>query len=382
MTQLDTHTTSETYIPVCEPVLGAQEKRYVLDCLEGNWISSLGKYIPKFERMFSSYCGASRGVACSSGTSALHLALDAIGIGPGDEVIIPAFSLIVSANVVCWTGATPVLADVTADTWCIDPARIEEKITPKTKAIMVVHMYGHPADMGPIMAIAERHNLKVIEDCAQAHGAAYSGKRVGSIGHVGAFSFYGNKIITTGEGGMLITDDDAIAERAAYLRNQAFEQERFVHRAVGYNYRMTNLQAAIGVAQCERIDTIVERKIEIAHRYIELLADIDDIDLPTCRPDAQNVYWMFGVLVRPTFSHTAALVRERLAKRGVETRAFFVPLNRQPAYNGVDKKYPNLQGRFPVAEDLSIRGLYLPSALNLTTEKQEYVVDQLRAARD
>jgi perosamine synthetase len=387
MTQIDAgavteSTALETFIPVCEPVLGEREREYVLDCLDGNWISSLGKYIPRFERMFSSFCGAGNGVACSSGTAALHLALESLDIGPGDEVIIPAFSLIVSANVVCWTGATPVLVDATRDTWCIDPERIEAKITPKTKAIMVVHMYGHPADMGPIMAIARRHGLKVIEDCAQAHGAAYMGKRVGSIGHVGAFSFYGNKILTTGEGGMLVTDDAEVAERAAYLRNQAFEEERFVHRAVGFNYRMTNLQAAIGVAQCERIDSIIERKLDIARRYRELLTGCEGLVLPAQQDKVVNVHWMFGVLVQPSFSHGAAIVRDRLAKAGVDTRSFFVPLNRQPVYSGSNPRFPNLSGRFPVSEELSIRGLYLPSGLNLTPEKQAYVVEQLRAARD
>ena len=235
---------AELFIPVCEPVLDGRERAYVLDCIDGNWISSLGRYIPAFEEKFSNYCGASHGVACSSGTAALHLAVESLGVGLGDEVIIPAFTLIVSANVVALTGATPVLVDVEPDTWCIDPALIEERITPKTKAIMAVHMYGHPADMTAIRSIAQRYGLSVIEDCAQAHGAEVRGRRVGGLGDVSTFSFYGNKIITTGEGGMVVTNNDRLAARARLLRDQAFEKERFVHRAVGFNYRMTTIQAA------------------------------------------------------------------------------------------------------------------------------------------
>ncbi|MCH7525895.1 MAG: DegT/DnrJ/EryC1/StrS family aminotransferase [Planctomycetes bacterium] len=361
----------ERFIPVCEPVLDGNERRYVLDCLDSNWVSSLGEYIPKFEESFSSYCGASYGVACSSGTAALHLALESLNIGPGDEVLIPTFTLIVSANVVALTGATPVPVDVERDTWCIDPALIEEAITPRTKAIMVVHMYGHPADMGAIMLIARRHGLHVIEDCAQAHGAECEGRRVGGIGDIGAFSFYGNKIITTGEGGMVVTNDQDLAERAALLRNQAFEEERFVHRAVGFNYRMTNIQAAIGLAQCEQLDKKVARKIEIARVYRELLRECEQVQLPVCRPWAKNVYWMFGILVDPSTGGDAAEVRTKLARQGIETRGFFVPMHRQPIYQGSSRRWPTLGGEFPVSDDLSRRGLYLPSGLTLTREMQE-----------
>lgn len=379
---MSTPTATETFIPVCEPSLDGKEREYVLDCLEGNWISSLGQYIPLFEERFSDYCGASHGVACSSGTAALHLALESLGIGPGDEVIIPAFTLIVSANVVCLTGATPVLVDVEPDTWCIDPKKIEEKITPRTRAIMVVHMYGHPVDMGAVMALATRHQLYVVEDCAQAHGAEVYGRRVGSIGHVGAFSFYGNKIITTGEGGMLVTKDAAIADRAALLRNQAFEKERFVHRAVGFNYRMTNIQAAIGLAQCERLDEKVAGKVEMARYYRELLSGCPDIQLPVSRPWAKNVYWMYGILLKPSFGPSAAEVREMLAERGVETRGFFVPMHRQPVYQGDDPRWPDLRGDFPVSDDLAARGLYLPSGPTLTHEVQCQVVQRLFECRN
>jgi len=374
--------TVERFVPVCEPVLDGREREYVLDCLDGNWVSSLGRYIPMFEEQFSTFCGASHGVACSSGTGAVHLALESLGIGPGDEVIIPAFTLIVSANVVALTGATPVLVDVEADTWCIDHARIEEKITPRTKAIMVVHMYGHPADMGTIMAIAKRHGLYVIEDCAQAHGSEVRGRRVGAIGNVGAFSFYGNKTITTGEGGMVVTNDPAIAERAALLRNQAFDEPRFVHRAVGFNYRMTNIQAAIGVAQCERLNQKVARKIAIADTYRELLADCAEVQLPVCRQWAKNTYWMFGLLIKPSFGRSAADVREMLGERGIDTRAFFVPMHRQPVYQGGDPRWPDLRGEYPVSDMLGETGLYLPSGTSLTRETQEHVVGQLLDCRD
>ena len=267
-------------------MLDGREREYVLDCLDTNWVSSLGEYIARFERQFATICDAAYGVACCNGTAAIHLALEALDIGPGDEVIVPAFTLIVSANMVCLTGATPVLVDVRPDTWCIDPDLIEQKITPRTKAIMAVHMYGQPCEMDATREVARRHGLKVIEDGAQAHGARYRGKPIGGIGDIGCFSFYGNKILTTGEGGMLVTSDKALAERAALLRNQAFEQERFLHHHVGFNYRMTNVQAAIGLAQCERLTEKLRRKAQIARTYDELLADEPDVRRPAVLPDA------------------------------------------------------------------------------------------------
>lgn len=375
---MTTATHTERFIPVCEPMLDGNEREYVLDCLDGNWVSSLGKYIPKFEQQFADYCQTTRGVACSSGTAALHLALEALDIGPGDEVIIPSFTLIVSANVVCWTGATPVLCDVQPDTWCIDPALIEAKITSKTKAIMPVHMYGHPADMDAIMAIANRHGLCVIEDCAQAHGAKVGDRRVGGIGHIGAFSFYGNKIITTGEGGMAITNDEAIADRMELLRNQAFERERFVHHHVGFNYRMTNIQAAIGLAQCEKLDEKIAKKQSIAATYDSLLSNCSFACGPICKPYATNVCWMYGLVLNQEFDRPASQVRDAMAERGVETRAFFVPMHRQPVYQGKHKRWPDLRGNYPISDQLAQRGFYLPSGCQLTEADQAYVVEQLR----
>lgn len=368
-------------IPVCEPVLDGNEEQYVLDCLRTNWISSAGKYIAAFEERFSGYSGAKYGVACSSGTSAIHLALAALDIGPGAEVIIPCFTLVVSANIVILTGAKPVLVDVDPRTWCIDPEKTKEKITPRTKAIMVVHMYGHPCDMDPIKDLAKRYGLFVIEDAAEAHGAEYKGQQVGAIGDVGCFSLYGNKIITSGEGGLLTTNSVEIADRARLLRNQAFEEPRFVHRFLGFNYRMTNIQAAIGLAQCEKLEEKVERKRQIARIYTELLKDEPDLTIPYEAPWAKNVYWMYGILIGQGFGVQRDELMRLLRKKGVETRAFFYPMHRQPVYQGDDPRFPDVTGNYPVSDDLGRRGLYLPSGLTLTNEQIHQVVEKLLECR-
>ena len=369
-------------IPVCEPVLDGNEERYVLDCLRTNWISSAGKYIAAFEERFSSYSGGKYGIACSSGTSAIHLALMALGIGQGDEVIIPCFTLIVSANMVILAGARPVLVDADRNTWCINPEKIEEKITPRTRAIMAVHMYGHPCDMDPIMGLARRHRLFVIEDAAEAHGAEYKGRKVGAIGDAGCFSSYGNKIITTGEGGMIVTNNRELAERARLLRNQAFEEPRFVHRFVGVNYRITNIQAAIGLAQCEKIEEKVERKREIAWWYEGLLKDQPDLVLPYEAAWAKNVYWMYGVLLNDSFGRSKDEVMRLLKEKGVETRSFFHPMHQQPVFlSGKDPRFPDTSGHYPVSEELARRGLYLPSGLSLTKAQIEEVVEKLLECR-
>jgi len=316
-------------------------------------------------------------VACSNGTTAIHLAMESLGIGPDDEVIIPAFTLIVSANMVCLSGARPVPVDVRPDTWCIEPRCIEARLTSRTKAIMVVHMYGHPCDMEPILELAKRRKLYVIEDAAQAHGATYHGRTVGSFGDAACFSFYGNKIITTGEGGMLVTKDRRIAERAALLRNQAFGADRFVHQHLGYNYRMTNLQAAIGLGQCERIEEKVRRKREIARRYDEMLAEVAWIQRPVQADGCRNVYWMYGIVVDEAYGLDRDEVRRRLLEEGVETRSFFTPIHLQPLYQGGHRRCPDLRGSFPISEVLGKRGLYLPSGLSLTEDDQSYIVEQL-----
>jgi perosamine synthetase len=365
-------------IPVYAPLLDGNEERYVLDCVKTNWISSAGRYIDAFEAAFARYCGAKHGVACSSGTAALHLAVAALGIGSGDEVIIPNFTIIASANMVILAGAKPVLAEVDPDTWCIDPAKIEEKITSRTKAVMPVHMYGHPCEMDQIMDMARRHGLYVIEDAAEAHGAEFRGRRVGSFGHVNAFSFYGNKILTTGEGGMVVTDDDALAERARLLRNQGFREPRFVHDTVAFNYRMTNLQAAIGLAQVETADRKVERKCEIARRYIERLGNQRGLVLPVERSWAKNVYWMFGVRVTEEFGRGRADVMAMLRHKGVDTRNFFFPISQQPVYrNGGDPRFPDVSETYPVSDELYRTGFYLPSGPGLTDAQVDEVAGKL-----
>jgi perosamine synthetase len=368
-------------IPVWEPVLDGNEERYVLDCLETNWISSLGRYITRFEEAFAAWCGMPHAVACSSGTAALHLSLVALGIGPGDEVIIPDFTLIVSANTVLLAGARPVLVDVDPKTWCLDPAKVEEKITPSTRAVMAVHMYGHPCDMTAIADIARRHNLAVIEDCAEAHGAEIAGRKVGTFGDAGCFSFYGNKILTTGEGGMVLVRDAALAAKLRLLRDQGFEPPRFVHRVVGFNYRLTNVQAAIGLAQTEKADEKVRLKREIASRYLALLAFRDDVEVPFEAAGAKNVYWMFGVKLGPAFAQGRDAVMDELKASGVETRAFFCPMHRQPVFQDGDPRYPDVRGEYPVSDDLWNRGLYLPSGLGLTREQAGEVVEKLLACR-
>ena len=364
-------------IPVCEPVLDGREMKSVMDCMETNWISSAGKYISLFEDKFSQYCGVPFGVACSNCTTALHMSLVALGIGPGDEVIIPDFTLIVSANTVILAGAKPVLVDVDSKTWCIDAGLIEAKITPRTKAIMVVHMYGHPCDMEAIMEIARRHNLFVIEDCAQAHGAEVNGKKAGSFGDVSCFSFYGNKILTTGEGGMVLCRDEKLAERLRLLRNQGFQEPRFVHEVVAFNYRLTNIQAAIGVAQTELIEEKITRKRWIGQTYNELLTGTPELVLPYEEPWAKNVYWMYGIVLEESFGVAKDDLMKMLKVKGVDTRSFFCPMSLQPIFHGSDPRFPDIAGDYPVSVDLWNRGLYLPSGLGLTRPQMEEVVEKL-----
>ena len=364
-------------------MLDGNEERYVRDCLQTNWISSLGSYITRFEEAFAAWNGMPHAVAMSSCTAALHASLVALQIGPGDEVIIPDFTLIVSANTVIQTGACPVLVDADAKTWCLDASRIEAAITQRTKAIMAVHMYGHPCDMPAINAIAKRHGLAVIEDCAEAHGAQIAGRKVGTFGDANCFSFYGNKILTTGEGGMVLTGDAALAGRLRLLRDQAFELPRFVHREIGFNYRLTNIQAAIGLAQTEKADEKVARKREIGAWYLELLAGCPDVGLPADAIGAQSVYWMFGVTLSDRFPQGRDAVMLELKAGGIDTRAFFCPMHLQPVFQKQkkDPRFPDCSGSWPVAEDLWRRGLYLPSGLSLTREQAREVVARLLECR-
>lgn len=361
------------FLPVAEPCLEGNELAYVTDCIRSGWVSSLGEYIPRFETTFAEFCGVRYGVAVSNGTTALHLALAVLGIGPGDEVIVPSLTFVATANAVRYTGATPVFADSDLVTWNLDPADVARKLTPRTKAIIPVHLYGHPVDLQPILELAEAHGVKVIEDAAEAHGARYYGRRVGSFGCLNAFSFYGNKIITTGEGGMLTTDDAALAERARFLRDHAMSTERrYWHAEVGYNYRMTNMQAALGVAQMEQIETFIERKRQIARLYNEQLAGVPGLVLPPEAEWATSVYWMYSVLVTEDFPLERAALQSRLRSQNIDSRPFFYPVHTMPPY-------ARGQGQsLPVAERLSSQGLNLPSGVTLTERDVVRVAEAIR----
>jgi perosamine synthetase len=372
----------ERYAPaaplrVCEPLLDGRERRYVDECFDTNWISSAGPFVARFEAAFAAAVGCHHGVACSSGTTALHLALAAAGISAGDEVILPAFTMIATANAVRYLAATPVLVDSERATGNLDTTQVEARITERTRALLPVHIYGHPVDMEPLRALAARYGLALIEDAAEAHGALDHGRPVGSLGDAAAFSFFANKIVTTGEGGMVTTDDPALAARARELRDLAFSTERhFWHRSVAFNYRMTSLQAAVGLAQTERLDELVERRRTNARRYAERLAGVPGLVLPGEAPGVRNVHWMFAVRVTEEFGCDRDELRGRLAARGIETRTFFVPIHLQPAYHRLFAGQ-----RFPVAEELCRTGLYLPSGPALTDDDVAYVAREVvRAA--
>jgi perosamine synthetase len=358
-------------IPVFAPWLSENVRRYVLDCVDSGWISSLGEYVGRFEREFAGFCEARHAVACSNGTTALHLALVTLGIGPGHEVLVQDLTFVATANVVRYTGATPVLVDADPATWGMDPGDAARKVTARTRALIPVHIYGHPVDLDPLLELARSHGLEVVEDAAEAHGARYKGRRVGALGRIGAFSFYGNKIITTGEGGMLVTNEPALAERAAFLRDHAMDpRRRYYHPEVGFNYRMTNIQAAIGCAQLEQAEAILDRRKAIAAAYEAGLAGLPGLTRPPARPWAENVYWMYSVLVGPAFGRDRDAVREGLRARGVDSRTFFVPLHELPPHR--------VDGAFPVATDLSRRGINLPSGTGLTLDEIAAVCAALR----
>jgi perosamine synthetase len=342
----------------------------VLDCVKSGWISSLGKYIHQFEETFAQFCGTRHAIAVSNGTTALHLALATLGIGPGDEVIVPSLTFIATANAVRYTGAIPVFADSELETWNIDPSRIESLISTHTRAIIPVHLYGHPVNMGPLLDLARKHNLFVIEDAAEAHGAEYQGKKVGSYGLLNAFSFYGNKIITTGEGGMITTDDDALAKRASFLRDHAMSPEkRYWHTEVGYNYRITNLQAAVGLAQMERIVEFIQRKRKIAQLYNEYLGGVPGISLPPEAAWAKSVYWMYSVLFTDDFPISRDEAGELLKKQGIDNRPFFNPIHTMPPYlEELD---------LPNSIYLARHGMNLPSAVTLTDEDIQRVTSTI-----
>ena len=362
-------------IPVNEPLFDGNEKKYLNQCIDQAWISSEGPFVRQFEEEFSAYLGLKYGIAVCNGTAAIEVALAAAGIREGDEVIMPTFTIISCAIGVLRLGAKPVLIDAEPETWNMDTSQIEAKITPRTKAVMPVHTYGHPVDMNPIMELARKHGLKVIEDAAEVHGAEYRGKKAGSIGQVGCFSFYANKIVTSGEGGMVVANDEAIAERARAYRNLCFRPEkRFYHTELGYNFRMTNLQAAVALAQLEQIDEHICIKKQNAMSYSQRLADIGSLKLPVEKEWAKNVYWMYGIELKEDAGMDNEELASKLRERGVATRPFFLGMHEQPVFHDMGLF---LGEHYPVAEKLARRGLYLPSGLALKEEQIETVCQAL-----
>ncbi|MBA7699627.1 GDP-perosamine synthase [subsurface metagenome] len=358
-------------LPVAEPEVGDRELEYVTECITSNWISSVGKFVTQFEEEFARFCGTKYAVATSNGTVALHLALVVLGIGAGDEVIVPTLTFIATANAVTYTGARPVFVDSERYTWNIDPEKIEAAITPRTKAIIPVHLYGHPADMGPILKLAKKYHLYVIEDAAEAHGALCHGQTVGSIGDMGCFSFFGNKIITTGEGGMITTNNKEFAQKAKMLRDHGVSPDKkYWHPIIGFNYRLTNVQAAIGVAQLEKIDRLLERKREIAGLYRSLLKDVAGITQPPEASWAKNVFWMYSILVEKEYGMSRDDLIARLGDNGVDSRPVFYPIHTMPPYK------QNLV--LPVAEELASKGISLPSGIGLRDEEIERVASLIK----
>lgn len=345
---------SPPFLPVARPDLKGHELAYVTQAVTEGWVSSTGRFLDRFEKEFAEFCGVKHAVACCNGTVALHLLLLGMGIGPEDEVIVPSFTYIASANSVTYTGATAVFVDSEPVYWNVDAAKIEAAITPRTKAIMAVHLYGHPAAMDSIQQVADKHGIPVIEDAAEAHGAEVNGRRVGSLGLAATFSFYGNKIITTGEGGMVTTDDDALAARMRQTRGQGMDpKRRYWFPILGYNYRMTNVAAALGCAQLERVDALIAQRVRVARTYDALLAPVaakSGIDLPKQAPWAKAVYWLYSIRV-PRAKRDALMAY--LAAQSIETRPFFPPMHTLPIYRG--------QGPFPVAEELGATGINLPT---------------------
>jgi len=369
------------FIPVNEPLLNGNEKKYLCECIDTGWISSEGPFVRKFEQRMSGTVGRKYGVAVSNGTAALEVAVQALGISEGDEVIMPAFTIISCAMAVTKAGAVPVLVDSDIHTWNMNADEIETKITPRTKAIMIVHLYGLPAEMDKVLALARKYNLKVIEDAAEMHGQTYNGKPCGSFGDISTFSFYPNKHITTGEGGMVVTDDEKLAERCRLLRNLCFKKDfRYVHDEISDNYRFTNLQAAVGLAQLERLDEFVSRKRAMGRYYTERLKDIDGLILPMEKTDyADNIYWVYGVVLDKHIQTDNRTIQRLLAEEGIGSRTFFWCMHEQPVYQRqglfMGESYPN-------AEYLARKGFYIPSGLALTKEQMDRVILSVKWVMD
>lgn len=364
-------------IPVNEPILTGNEKKYLEECIDTGWISSEGPFVKKFEEIFAERAGRKYGIAVCNGTAALEAGVLAAGIGRDDEVIMPAFTIISCAAAIIRAGGVPVLVDCDPETWNMNVSQIEKKITTNTKAIMAVHIYGLPADMNPILELAEKYNLKIIEDAAELIGQTYNGKQCGSFGEISTFSFYPNKHITTGEGGMILTDSEEIADRCRSLRNLCFKPgKRFVHDELGFNFRMTNLQAALGLAQFERLEEFLEKKRYIGKIYTEGLKDIKDIKLPIERTVySENIYWVYGIVIKKEAGMNAEEAMKKLADLNIGTRPFFYPMHLQPVF----KKMNLFCGEsYPESEEISEMGFYIPSGLAITDDQIKKTIESLR----
>ena len=365
-------------IPVNSPLLDGDESRYLQECIATGWLSAEGGFVERFEREYAARVGRAHGVAVSSGTAALEVAVTALGLGPGDEVIVPTFTIISCAAAILRAGATPIFVDSDARTWNMDVDQIEPLLNRRTRALMAVHTYGLPVEMEPVLTLAREHGLHVIEDAAEAHGLHYRGRPCGSFGDISTFSFYANKLVTSGEGGMVLTDDPAIAERCRSLRNLCFGPgRRFVHEELGWNYRMSNLQAAVGVAQLEQIDRFIQIKRAMGQRYSDRLGSLAAITRQPARTeDAENIYWVYGIVLEDDVPLDAAEATRRLAERGIGTRPFFWPMHEQP----VLRKLGLADGKArPVAERLARRGFYLPSGLGLSQVEIDTVCDEVHS---
>lgn len=365
-------------IPVCEPTLSGEERKYLLDAFDSGWISSKGKYVKKFEEEFSSYCGVNYGISVSNGTVALHTALIALGVQKGDEIIVPNFNGVYGAFAVCYQDAIPVFVDADPGTWNIDPSKIEEKITNRTKVIMAVHIYGHPCDMDPIIEIAKKYDLKILEDAAEVHGSEYKNRKCGSIGDISIFSFFANKIATSGEGGIILTNDDKLADKCKYYKNLCFPlngQRNFIHEDIGYNYRMSNLAAAIALAQVEKLDELVGLRKNNNHLYRKFLEDVPGITFQPEKIWAKNVYWMNAIVLdKNKFGMDRDQLMQKLLEAGIQTRCFFVGMNKQPSL----KKYGcDCSGDYPVSDFLTDNGLYLPSSSNLSSDDISFICNKI-----
>lgn len=367
----------ENCVTVNQPLLDGNEKKYLIECIESGWISSDGPFIKKFEEQFSSRVGRQHGIAVCNGSVALDVAVLALGIGLGDEVIMPTFTIISCAAAIVRAGAIPVLVDSDPLTLSMDASKIEECITIKTKAIMVVHIYGIPVDMDPVLSLAKKYNLKIIEDAAEMHGQTYKGQPCGSFGDISTFSFYANKHVTTGEGGMIVTNDSDIVERCRSLRNLCFKPERrFVHDELGFNFRMTNMQAALGLAQLEQLDQFVEKKRLMGKLYDVYLCDVPGIQRPLSRTDyARSNYWVYGIVLHDEIKFDADQAIKLLAQKGIGCRPFFWCMHEQPVF----KKMGLFNNeRYPIAERLARRGFYLPSGMALSGEQIERSAQALK----